>query len=97
MSERNAAIGAGAAALLPTATNLLGLNLEDQIVALANALFEGDTGSASFTAGIGFTGLGAALLLSAWIGPLNGGMGMLAIGIGLGMWGLGAESFGVGN
>lgn len=97
VSERNAAMGAAAAAGLPTVTNILGLDIEDQIVELANAIFEGDTGSASFVSGVGFTALGGVLVLSAWIGPLNGRAGMLAIGVGLGLWGLGAESFGVGG
>jgi len=97
VSERNAIVGATAAAGLPAATNILGLDLEDQIVGLANAIFEGDTGSASFVAGIGFSVLGGLLVLSAWIGPLNGTAGMMAIGAGMGLFGLGAESFNVGG
>lgn len=97
VSERNAAIGAAAAAAAPAATSLLGLDLEGQMVALANAVFEGDTGSASFVSGIGFTLIGAVLVLSAWIGPLNGTSGMLAIGTGMGMFALGAESLSVGG
>lgn len=97
VSERNAMIGATAAAGLPAVTNILGLDIEDQLVALANAVFEGDTGSASFVSGIGFSVLGAVLVLSAWIGPLNGSAGMIAIGTGMGMFGLGAESFNAGG
>jgi hypothetical protein len=97
VQERNAAIGAGVAAGLPAATNLLGLDLEGQVVSLADAIFEGDVGSASFAAGMGFTILGGILVLSAWIGPLNGNAGMAAMGVGMGMWGLGAESFNVGG
>lgn len=97
VSERNAAIGAGVAAGLPVLTNIIGLDLEDQIVALANALFEGDTGSASFVSGMGFTAIGAVMILMAWIGPLNGTNGIISMGVGMGMFGLGAESLNVGG
>lgn len=95
VQERNAAVGAAAAAGIPVVTNALGFNLEDHVVSLADAVFEGDAGSAAFVSGFGFSLLGAALVLSAWIGPLNGNAGILAMGLGMGFFGLGTQSFDV--
>jgi len=95
VSERQAALGAGFATGLPVATQLLGLDLDEQIVSLANAVFEGDTGSASFVAGVGFYVLGIGSILAAWIGPLNGRAGIAAMGLGMGMIGLGTQSLDV--
>jgi len=95
VQERNAAIGAGVAAGLPVVMNIAGVNLDDHIVSLANAVFEGDTGSASFVSGVGFTLLGGALIMAAWVGPLNGTEGIMAMGAGVGLFALGVQSFDV--
>jgi hypothetical protein len=95
VQERNAAIGAAVAAGIPVATNALGFNLEDHVVNLADAVFEGDAGSAAFVSGIGFTILGGLFVLAAWIGPLNGNAGIASMGLGMGLFGLGAQSIDV--
>lgn len=95
VQERNAAIGAAVAAGIPVVTNALGFNIEDHVVSLGNAVFEGDAGSAAFVSGFGFTLLGAAAILGAWIGPLNGSAGITAMGLGMGFFGIGLQSFDV--
>jgi hypothetical protein len=95
VQERNAAIGAAAAAGFPVALNAAGINIEDHIVNVADMVFEGDVGSASFVSGVGFTLLGGALIAAAWVGPLNGTEGMLAMGIGVGLFAIGVQSFDV--
>lgn len=95
VSERQAAFGAAAAAGLPVALNAGGINIEDHIVTLADMVFEGDVGSASFISGVGFTLMGLGLIAAAWVGPLNGRNGMLAMGFGIGLFAMGISSFDV--
>ncbi|NLV08733.1 hypothetical protein GOC74_02115 [Halomicrobium mukohataei] len=95
VSERNAAIGATAAAGLPVAMSAGGIDVEQHLVDFADMIFEGDTGSASFVAGLGFSVLGAAAIAAAWLGPLNGGQGMIAMGLGVGFLGLAGQTFDV--
>lgn len=95
VSERQAAYGAGAAAALPVLMSAGGVDLEGHVVNMADWIFEGDTGSASFVSGIAFTAIGLAGILGAWIGPLNGRRGMTAMGVGIGFLALGVQSFDV--
>ncbi|AUG46416.1 MULTISPECIES: hypothetical protein [Haloarcula] len=93
VSERNAAIGASAAAGLPVLMSAGGINIEDRLVDVSNAVFEGDLGSASMVTGGAFSLIGLGLIAAAWVGPLRGSLGMLAIGIGIGFAMLGVQSF----
>lgn len=95
VSERHAAVGAFAAAGVPLALNIGGIDIEQRFVEVADAVFEGDTGSASMVTGAAFSLMGIGLVAAAWVGPLRGRMGMLAIGLGIGMIMLGAQAFDV--
>lgn len=91
VSEQHALLGAASASIVPTIANELGL--ERLIVSFADAVFEGDRGSAAFVTSIGFAAVGAALALMAVLGPVSGYLGMLAMGIGGGFAALGIQTF----
>jgi len=93
VSERQAAFGAALAAGGPVVLNAGGINLDEHMVEFADMIFEGDVGSAAFVSGVGFTLIGLGLILAAWVGPLNGRRGMTAMGLGIGAFALGMQSF----
>jgi len=95
VEEKHAVAGAGAAMAVPTVADFVGV--DSLIVSLADTLFEGDRGSASFVSGIGFTALGSLMILGAVLGPVDDWVGVLVAGLGTGFIGLGIESFGEGG
>jgi hypothetical protein len=95
VQEQHAALGAAAGAGLPLLMNIGGIDIEESIVDVANMFFEGNAGSASFITGLGFSVIGLIAVGAAWVGPLNGNKGILAMGLGIGFVMLGAQSFDV--
>jgi len=93
VSEKNAMIGAGVASGLPVLLSAGGINIEDRLVDVANAVFEGDVGAASMVTGGAFSLTGLGLIAAAWVGPLRGTYGMLAMGFGVGFAMLGVQAF----
>jgi len=71
---------------IPVLANEVGV--DRLLVDLANAVFEGDTGSAGFVSAVGFTSVAAVLLGAAIFGPLSGFYGIMAVGFGMGALGL---------
>lgn len=88
-------MGAAAAAGIPVLLNVGDIDIERRIVDVANAVFEGDAGSAAFVSGLAFSVIGIGLVAAAWVGPLRGKIGMLAMGFGIGFVALGAQAFDV--
>lgn len=86
-------IGAGVASGLPVLLSAGGINIEDRLVDVANTVFEGDLGSASMVTGTAFSLIGLGMVAAAWVGPLNGSKGMLAMGLGVGFVALGVQAF----
>jgi len=95
VQEEHAALGAAAGAGLPVLMNIGGIDIEESIVDVADMLFEGNQGSASFVTGLGFTIVGLVAVGAAWVGPLNGNAGILAMGLGIGFVMMGAQAFDV--
>jgi len=95
VEEKHAAIGAGAAMAVPTLADAVGI--DGLIVSLADTVFEGDRGSASFVTGIGFTSVGALMALAAIMAPIDDYLGVSVMGLGVGFVGLGLEAFAEGG
>jgi len=95
VEEKHAAIGAGAAMAVPTLAEQAGI--DSLIISLADAVFEGDRGSASFVTGIGFTVIGAIMALGAIMGPIDDYLGVMVMGLGVGFIGVGISAFAEGG
>ena len=95
VEEKWAAGGAGAAMMVPVAADTIGL--DELIVSLADTLFEGDRGSAAFVTGIGFSAIGALMVLGAILAPIDDFVGVMVTGLGVGFIGLGLRAFGEGG
>jgi len=96
VEERHAVMGAGAAMAVPTLADAAGM--DQLLVSFADAAFEGDRGSASFVTGVGFSVLGAALILGAvLIDDIDDFTGIIVAGLGTGMIGVGLEAFAEGG
>lgn len=95
VQEQHAALGAAAGAGLPVLMNIGGIDVEESIVDVADMFFEGNAGSASFITGLGFSVIGLIAVGAAWVGPLNGNVGILAMGLGIGFAMMGAQAFDV--
>lgn len=95
VEEKHAVAGATAAMAVPTVADAAGV--DRLIVSLADTVFEGDRGSASFVSGIGFTVIGAAMILGAIFAPVDDYIGVTTVGLGTGFVGLGIESFAEGG
>lgn len=90
VEERYAAMGAGAAMVVPTAVNFVGI--DSMIIDVANRVFEGDRQSARSLVGIGFSVVGAGMVALAIMSTLDDSTGVLAVGLGMGLIGIGAQS-----
>jgi hypothetical protein len=95
VEEKHAVGGAAAAMLVPTVADTVGV--DSLIVSLADTVFEGDRGSASFVSGIGFSVIGAGMILGAVLGPVDDALGVAVAGLGVGFIGLGLRSFAEGG
>lgn len=95
IEEKHAALGATAAMAVPTLADAAGV--DTLIVSLSDSVFEGDRGSASFVTGIGFSVVGAAMVLGAIMAPIDDWMGVTVMGLGVGFIGLGIEAFAEGG
>jgi hypothetical protein len=95
VEERHAVMGAGAAMAVPTLADAAGM--DQLLVSFADAAFEGDRGSASFVTGVGFSILGAAMLLGAILSDIDDYLGIIVAGLGTGMIGVGLEAFAEGG
>lgn len=95
VEEKHAVLGGGIAAGLPLAMNVANINIEDQIVAVADALFEGDQGSAAFVTGLGMTLLGLIAIGAAVYTSIDDGLGIAMAGLGVGLIAIGAQAFDV--
>jgi hypothetical protein len=91
VEEKHAVAGAAVAAGVPTLANNLGV--DSLINDMADAVFEGDRGSARYTSGIGFSAIGAAMILAAILGDFSGFAGIAMVGAGVGSIGLAIETF----
>jgi hypothetical protein len=95
VEEKHAVVGAGTAMAVPTLADAAGV--DRLIVSLADAVFEGDRGSASFVSGIGFSTIGAVMILGAILADVDDWMGVTLVGLGTGFVGLGIESLAQGG
>ena len=95
VEEKHAVVGAGAAMAVPTLADAVGM--DSLIVSLADTVFEGDRGSASFVTGIGFMAIGAAMILGAIFAPIDDYLGISVVGLGAGFVGVGLEAFAEGG
>ena len=95
VEEKYALGGSIAAMAVPTVADVIGV--DSLIVDFADALFEGDRGSAGFVSGIGFSAIGAAMILAAIMGPVDDYLGIMVTGVGAGFIGLGIESLTAGG
>ncbi len=86
-------MGGIAAAGIPTAANAIGVGLDGLIVQLADAVFEGDRGSASFVSGVGLSAAGLAMIAAIIWTDIDDFLGILIGGLGAGMLVLGAQAF----
>ncbi len=92
VEEKHAVAGAGAAMAVPVIANQAGM--DSLIVSLADTVFEGNRGSASFTTGIASIAIGVFMILGAILGDIDDWLGVLLAGLGTGFIGLGIESLG---
>ena len=90
VEEKHALGGSIAAMAVPTVADVIGV--DSLIVSFADAVFEGDRGSASFVSGIGFSAIGAAMILGAIMGPVDDYIGIMMTGLGAGFVGIGLEA-----
>jgi len=95
IEEKHAVLGAGAAMTVPVLSHQVGI--DNLIVSFADAVFEGDKGSAAWVSGIGFIGLGSAMILGAVLGPFDGIEGIGLVGLGMGFVGLGIQTLAAGG
>lgn len=95
VSEQRAAVGATTATVVPSLVSVIGM--DDMIVELADAVFEGNTGSARWTTAVGFGILGAAVTLAPILLEISGTEGMLMIGVGAGMLGVALQAITAGD
>lgn len=95
VEEKHAVAGGIAAAGLPVAMNVANVPIEDAIVSLADAIFEGDAGSAAFVTGLGFSVLGLGMIGAAVYTDIDDWLGVLVAGLGAGFLALGAQAFDV--
>jgi hypothetical protein len=95
VEEKHAVGGAGAAMVVPTVVDMVGL--DDLLVSLADAVFEGDRGSAAFVTGIGSSVIGAAMILGAILSDIDDWLGVIIAGLGVGFGGVGLRAFGEGG
>lgn len=95
VEEKHAVAGGIVAAGIPLAANLAQVDVEESIVRLANGVFEGDMGNASFVAGTGLTVLGFLAIGAAVYTGIDGLMGIAVAGFGAGLLALGAQAYDV--
>lgn len=95
VEEKHAVAGGLAAAGLPLATNIIGIDVEEQVVALADAVFEGAKDTASFVAGTGLTVLGMLSIGIAVYTTVDDWLGVALAGFGAGFLAMGAQAFDV--
>jgi len=95
VEERHALIGAGAAAVVPTVVGEIGV--DNLLVSFADAVFEGDRGSAGFVSGIRFGTLGLLGILGSILLDVDGIIGMLMTGLGGGLVALAIQTFRAGG
>lgn len=91
VEEKHAAGGALAAMSVPTTVNAVGM--DNLLVELADAVFEGDRETASTVTGAGFGAIGLALMAAAMVGPFDDTWGIIMIGAGAGSIGVAFEAF----
>jgi membrane-associated phospholipid phosphatase len=91
VEEKHAAAGALAASAVPQMVNRF--NLDNTIVGLADALFEGNRGPAKMVVGGGFLLIGIGLIAAAVHTDIDDTAGMAAIGVAVGAFFVAGQAF----